>query len=201
MEKIDEKNVAELIGDIENCPVESPAEENSAGKGVKFLFYTKEVLSTVIPAALAAFFLFWVLFRVVSVDGKSMNPTLQNGDIMILQHAFYIPKVGDIVVCESPGFAEGRLVKRVIGVPGDVLEFDFENGIVRRNGTVLDEKYISEKTFEGLGCPQTVRVKVGTCFVMGDNRNNSNDSRNPKIGLIQQDDILGGMLFCIPIGD
>lgn len=200
MEENNKKISEDLAINEANQLAECPADPPSAGRGTKFLFYAKEVLCTVIPAAMAAFLLFWVLLRVVSVDGKSMNPTLQNGDIMILQHAFYVPKVGDIVVCESPGFAEGKLVKRVIGIPGDVLEFDFENGIVRRNGTILEEDYIEEKTFAGLGCPKTVRVKMGTCFVMGDNRNNSNDSRNPEIGLIQQDDILGGMLFRIPIG-
>lgn len=174
----------------ENAMVEGTREKKT---GRKILFYAKDVLETVVPAALAAFLLFYVVFRVVVVEGNSMNPTLQNGDIMVVHCLLYTPKVGDIVVCTSDGFDGGNLVKRIIGVPGDTLEFDFESGIVRRNGVTLDEDYIAEKTKTSLGCPQTVRVGVDTYFVMGDNRNNSNDSRNPKIGLIRGDDILGGV--------
>lgn len=183
-------NTKESKASKENAMVEG-ARGKRAGR--KILFYTKDVLETIVPAALAAFLLFYVVFRVVVVEGNSMNPTLQNGDIMVVHCLLYTPKVGDIVVCTSDGFEGGNLVKRIIGVPGDTLEFDFENGIVRRNGVALDENYIAEKTKTSLGCPQTVRVGVDAYFVMGDNRNNSNDSRNPKIGLIHGDDILGGV--------
>ena len=83
------------------------------------------------------------------------------------------------------------LVKRVIGVAGDVIDIDFANGIVTRNGDILEEPYIAELTtmYEGMDFPLTVPER--TVFLMGDNRNHSKDSRDPEIGCVDVRDILG----------
>lgn len=88
-------------------------------------------------------------------------------------------------------------VKRVIGLPGDVLEFDGENGTVTRNGELLDETYINQTEFP-VYADGTVTVEDGYVYVMGDNRNHSKDSR--MIGQIPVENVLGTLAFKIKSG-
>lgn len=83
------------------------------------------------------------------------------------------------------------LIKRVIGMEGDVIDIDFQTGVVYRNGQPLDEPYTAEPTYlsEGVAFPLT--VPDGMLFIMGDNRNNSKDSRSPEIGCVSARDVLG----------
>lgn len=139
-------------------------------------------------AAIALVFTFCV--RIVQVDGSSMNPTLYDGErvvINLLQPADY----GDIVVIDSYIPYGKPLVKRVIGKAGDTIDIDFENGVVYRNGEALDEPYTAEPTwtYESVSFPVT--VPEGCLFVMGDNRNHSKDSRDAEIGCVDARDVLG----------
>lgn len=119
------------------------------------------------------------------VNGTSMLPTLHDGDRLLVNKFHYLlypPSQGDVITFEDPIKKGHYLVKRVIGVSGDVIEI--KNGIVRCNGINLKEHYIDTKIEDGDYGP--IRVKPGTVFVMGDNRHRyaSRDSRYPSIGLV-----------------
>lgn len=133
--------------------------------------------------------------RVVAVDGISMNPTLWEGDRLLLQSMGYTPKHGDVVVIDGYNGLGRPLVKRVIAVGGDTLDIDFSTGTVTRNGEVLQEDYIAEPTYLNYDVSFPVTVPPGYVFVMGDNRQHSNDSRSTEVGFIDQRDILGRVLF------
>jgi len=144
---------------------------------------------------------FTFLVRIVQVDGSSMNPTLQNGDRVLIA-SFLEPDYGDIVIIDSYIPYGKPLVKRVIGKAGDTISIDFEAGIVYRNGEALEEPYTAEPTwtYESVNFPIT--VPEGCLFIMGDNRNNSKDSRDKDIGCVDTRDVLGVALWRImPFGE
>ena len=146
----------------------------------------------------AILLVFLLLFRVVVVSGGSMNDTLIHGDyLLLLNNVLYSePKQGDIIVAAKTSFKNGEpIIKRVIATEGQWVDIDFEAGIVYVNGTALEEPYIKTSTnvFEGVGFP--LMVEDGCIFVMGDNRNESKDSRSLEIGLIDEREILGKAIF------
>ena len=146
----------------------------------------------------AVMLLFLLCFRVVVVSGESMNDTLYDGDyLLLLGNVFYQePKAGDIIVASKESFDNGApIVKRVIATEGQTVDIDFTAGIVYVDGEALVEPYIQEPTtlFEGVQFPLT--VDDGCLFVMGDNRGDSKDSRNPEIGLIDRREVLGKVIF------
>jgi len=145
---------------------------------------------------------FILFFRVITVSGPSMKQTLQHGDVLILlSNVFYNePKYGDIVVVKKASFKDGEaFIKRVIATEGQVVDIDFASGIVYVDGVALDEPYTNTKTnlFEGNQFPMT--VEKGCIFVLGDNRNDSKDSRSPEIGLVDKREIIGkAVLLVLP---
>ena len=146
--------------------------------------------------------LFTFIFRIVQVDGPSMEDTLHDGDRLILNHFNYTPKRGDIVVLNSRGLNE-TIIKRVIAVEGDTISIDFTNGKVILNGEELKEDYIKEPTYlqEGRAI-ENLTIGEGQVFVMGDNRNHSTDSRSSAVGVVDIDDILGEAVFRLyPVSD
>ena len=139
-----------------------------------------------------------LLFRVVVVSGPSMNTTLVHGDyLLLLNNTLYTnPKQGDIVVAAKDSFNDGEpIIKRVIATEGQWVDIDFETGVVYVDGTALEESYTNTPTnlYEGVEFP--LMVEEGCIFVLGDNRNNSKDSRSPEIGLIDEREILGKAIF------
>lgn len=141
---------------------------------------------------------FLLLFRVVVVSGPSMNNTLVHGDyLLLINNVFYRnPKQGDIIVAAKDSFKEGEpIIKRVIATEGQWVDIDFDKGIVYVNGTALEEPYTNTPTnlYEGVDFP--LMVDEGCIFVMGDNRNESKDSRSPEIGQIDKREILGKAIF------
>lgn len=149
--------------------------------------------------------LFILIFRIVVVSGPSMNRTLFNGDLLLLlSNSFYRdPARGDVVVAVKDSFDNGKpIVKRVIALEGQIVDIDFEEGCVYVDGVRLDEPYVNTPTnlYEGIDFPVT--VEPGNVFVMGDNRNNSKDSRSTDIGQIDKRELLGKVLFlALPAGD
>lgn len=150
-------------------------------------------IALIICVVIFAFFI-----RLIDVRGTSMNPTLNNGDKMLVSGLFYSPKAGDVVVFKKDEYdPERALVKRVIATEGQVINIDFDEGIVYVDGEPIVEDYILESTTNKLDFigPQT--VPDGCVFVMGDNRNASTDSRKKEIGMVDSRLILGRAYFVI----
>ena len=160
-----------------------------------------EWYEALISAALVLVLVFSFFFRIIQVDGASMVPTLQNGDKLIVWGAGYEPQRGDVVIVDSYTAYGKPLVKRVIAKGGDTISIDYASGIVTVNGEVLDEDYIAEPTYLGYDVEFPYTVPEGTVFVMGDNRNNSTDSRDTRVGCVDERDIMGAaVLRVLPFG-
>ena len=146
---------------------------------------------------------FLLLFRVVVVSGTSMNTTLLDGDYLLLAgRIFYSePKQGDVIVASKQSFDNGApIVKRVVATEGQWVDIDFNKGIVyvgdsRDHLIPLDEPYVLTPTNVQEGITFPLQVQDNCVFVMGDNRNDSKDSRNPEIGQIKHQEVLGKVIF------
>ena len=106
----------------------------------------------------------------------------------------YTPQRGDVVVVDGYINYGDPLVKRIIALGGDTVDINFETGAVTLNGAVLEEPYISAPTTTGYDVEFPVTVPEGCVFVMGDNRNNSTDSRDSRLGIVDERCILGHVL-------
>ena len=155
-----------------------------------------EWYEALISAALVLVLIFSFFFHIIQVDGSSMVPTLVNGDKLIVWGAGYTPQRGDVVIVDSYTSYGKPLVKRVIAKGGDTVSIDYATGTVAVNGEVLQEDYIAEPTYLGYDVTFPYTVPEGTVFVMGDNRNQSLDSRSTYVGCIDERDILGRVLLC-----
>ena len=150
---------------------------------------------------LAVVMLLLMLFvRIIVVDGPSMENTLLNGDYMLLvSNLFYKnPQYGDVVVISKQAYDNGKpIVKRIIATEGQEVDIDFDAGVVYVDGVALEEPYTKTLTTlkEGNTFPQT--VEPGCVFVMGDNRNNSKDSRSLQIGQVDKRELLGKVFFIL----
>lgn len=128
------------------------------------------------------------------VKEKSMQPTLYENNYVLLNKQAYLfgePDYKDIVVFHSDlkteSGKEKLLIKRIIGLPGDTIQV--MDGEVYKNDTILDEPYIKEQFTSGNVAE--MEIPEGYMFVMGDNRQNSADSRDPSIGCVEIDQIVG----------
>ncbi|HZK38593.1 MAG TPA: signal peptidase I, partial [Clostridia bacterium] len=147
------------------------------------------------------FILFTFLFRAVGVEGSSMVPTLQDGDWLAISGINFEPRRGDIVVVTQPNDIHEPLIKRIIAVGGETIDIDFVTHAVKINGKTIDEPYIAEPTRRSFDVEFPLLIPEGFVFVMGDNRNNSKDSRTSGVGIIDKRYILGKTRFRIfPFG-
>lgn len=147
--------------------------------------------------------MFTFVFRIVLVDGQSMEDTLSDGDRLIVSHINYTVKRGDIIVLNS-NILNKTIIKRCIGIAGDTVKIDYNKNLVTCNGKtvsnstnkqqmyntgIFDEKYkISDDVYE-------YKVPENCVFAMGDNRNNSTDCRSSLVGFVNTKDILGKAVF------
>lgn len=177
--------------------LESP--NPKASKPWKFVY---EWMDSLVFAFITILLVFTFLFRIVGVKGTSMVPTLQNGNWLAVRAINTEIQRGDIVVVTQPNDLNEPIIKRVIGLSGDKININFETGEVTVNGTLLNEPYISESTHRRFDVTFPVTVPEGCVFVMGDNRNDSLDSRSSVIGFIDCNYVLGVAEFrIIPFGD
>ena len=159
------------------------------------------LLCIVIAVAIALVIRNYV-FTLVNVSGPSMNPTLNDKDILYVNRLFYTPKAGDIIIFKPKASPETPYVKRIIATEGQIVELDYTTGGVIVDGKPIDEDYISEpiENFGNMEYPYT--VPEDHVFAMGDNRNNSLDSRMAVVGAVSEESIIGKAIFRIfPIGD
>ena len=150
--------------------------------------------------------LFTFFIRLSRVNGDSMYPTLVHEDRMLLLSSVWYqnPQRGDIVVARVQEFSKEPIVKRVIAVEGDTVDIDFDRGIVYVNGEALQEDYINELTtrqFYGEGITFPVTIEENHVFLMGDNRNDSYDSRYASIGQVDCRQILGKAMMIVFPGE
>ena len=143
---------------------------------------------------------FLLVFRMVVVSGSSMYSTLWDGDwLIVLSNVFYQePEYGDIIVACKDSFNDGEaIIKRVIATEGQTVDIDFDAGIVYVDGIALEESYTYTPTNIWEGTEFPLVVAEGCVFAMGDNRNESLDGRDPRIGQIDKREILGKAIFLL----
>jgi signal peptidase I len=156
-----------------------------------------EWMQCIVIALIACVLVFVFVARVIDVVGNSMLPTLKDGDKIVITRLAGDYKQGDIVVLRKNTFREDPIVKRVIAVAGQTVDIDFDKGIVYVDGEALQEDYINEPTYKRIDFDGPVTVPEGCVFVMGDNRNDSTDSRDDRIGCVDTRYILGKVVFRI----
>ena len=156
-----------------------------------------EWVQALVCSVLAVVVIFTFGVRLIGVDGHSMVPTLQHGDrLLVLNSMFYDDyQYGDIVILTKETFLSAPIVKRVIAVGGQTVDIDFESGSVYVDGKLLNEPYINELTFQEEGVEFPIVVPEGSIFVMGDNRNHSDDSRNSRLGTVDTRYVIGKAVF------
>ncbi|MGL6293454.1 signal peptidase I [Eubacterium aggregans] len=151
----------------------------------------REWIQSIVIAVVLAFVIKMFLFDFVLVQGSSMFHTLKNGDRLVINKIEYsigAPDYGDIVVLNYSKNVE--YVKRVIAKGGDTIAI--KDQIVYLNGQPLDEAYVNPDPYEDF---EMVTVPEWKYFVMGDNRANSSDSRYQSLGFVDEDAIIGHVIF------
>ena len=190
---------------------ESETQNNNGEEKTSFLSDILEITESVFMSIFVVLLLFTFVARPVTVDGASMNPTLEDEDKLIMNSLLYSPDVGDIVIIDNQnGYIfdannetviktdglKKRIIKRVIALEGQTVDIDTINGTVTVDGEVRDEPFIAAATAYDPGAfDYPITVPEGYVFVMGDNRNNSTDSRDNHVGFVRKEDIMGEAVF------
>lgn len=200
--------IDETLIECEPDTEEIPEKKDAAKDVIEWL----EVIAT---AVIAVVIIFCFIFRVATIDGSSMLNTLYGGDSLgrnadkvIITNLAYTPKNGDIVVIsrnvqntlENQNPNLGPIIKRVIAVGGQTVNIDFKSGTVYVDGVALKEDYISSPTTNSADVEFPIYVPEGYIFVLGDNRQDSLDSRYSQIGengLVDTRYVLGHAVFRI----
>ena len=185
-----------VMNDEENGGTQVPAPRQVVQER-KRLKHRARVMRTLITTlgaltvvAAVAVLLSTFVFPVIQVSGDSMEPTLTDGDILLLLNTDRYN--GGDLCCVA--WQNKLLIKRVIAGSGDIVDIDQE-GNVSVNGVMLDEPYVTEKSLGECDVDFPYQVPEGRFFVMGDRRESSIDSRSSAIGSVGDDQIVGRVLF------
>lgn len=178
-----------------------------ASKVSKDLF---DWVDTVVIALISVVIIFTFFFRIATIVGPSMQNTLYSGEKVVISNLFYEPKYGDIVVIsrninnnfDKPIHGSEPIIKRVIATEGQFVDIDFAEGIVYvgpdlAHMTPLEEPYAKAPTTRYFDVEFPLYVEEGHVFVLGDNRNDSLDSRDSSIGIVDERYILGKAIYRI----
>lgn len=216
-----DKNEQEEIFDVSKETTENPTPEESSSEPIveepeansnegavtstDKRHYAKELVDYIeifVFAVCSVILLFSFAFRLCTVDGSSMENTLFEGETLVVSDLFYDPQAGDIIVFHQTGALNEPVVKRVIATGGETVSIAYTYDtmtvtVIATDGTVrvLEEEYIKYEGYPLYTRPSTTTVPKGQLFVMGDNRNESKDSRHPDIGLVDERRILGKVIL------
>lgn len=191
----------------------SEKKNNSKIKGL--LNDAADIAESVLFSIFLVLLVFTYLLRISDVSGPSMEPTLHENERVLISSLMYKAEHNDIVIVDSSALKK-LIVKRIIGLPGDSVDIDFESGIVSVNGVPVDEQlyepgadgsepkltadhFVNTLTTQNMGAFDSYPVKVpeGYVFVLGDNRNRSKDSKHSELGLVPQEEVSGEVILRI----
>lgn len=170
--------------DLLEAELEREQYKNSFGRMLR-----STVFSLLVVAAIAVLIAV-LLLPVLQISGTSMSPSLQDGDIVVSVNSSGY-QIGDIIAFY---YNNNILIKRVIASAGDWVNID-PDGNVYVNEQLLNEPYVSEKALGDCDIRLPYQVPDGRCFVMGDHRATSVDSRNTAVGCVSSDKVIGKILF------
>ncbi len=160
----------------------------------------KDIFEMIVGGLIAVFLAFVIVFSVgmrTSVIGDSMEPVLFNGQEILMNRVVYrlsLPKRGDVVVFLPNGNQNSHYyVKRVVGLPGETIQI--KDGNVYINGVLLEEDDSFDKMIEAGIAENELVLASDEFFVLGDNRNSSEDSRSGNVGAVKRDNIIGKAWF------
>ena len=164
----------------------------------------KDVFELIVGGIIAVFLAFVIVFSVgmrTSVVGDSMEPVLYNGQEILMNRVLYrlsLPKRGDVIVFLPNGNQNSHYyVKRVVGLPGETVQI--KDGSVYINGVLLEEDDSFDKMAEAGIAENELELASDEFFVLGDNRNSSEDSRSGNVGAVKKDNIIGKAWFHMAI--
>lgn len=206
-ESVDAEPVADSAEEIAES-VEGAAVPDADADGyivAKKSSIKKELLDwvfSIVVALVIALVIRRYFFTLVKVDGPSMQPTLYHNDMLYVNRFMYTPKVGDIIIFRPPHSPSTPYVKRVIATEGQTVVIDSHEKKVYVDGVEIEEDYIEERLISAGTVKYPYKVPEDSVFVLGDNRNNSRDSRDATVGAIPRDSIIGKVMFRIlPVSD
>jgi len=192
--------------------------DDAAEPKTRFAEKLFDLIDIVSGAFLIVILVFTFVLRIVTVHGPSMQETLHDKDMLLISHLLLNPKPGDIIVIQVPNPQyDTPIIKRVVAIEGQTVDFDFANWTVIVDGEPIDEPYVNfdylreygsyvldengEKIFRTSMTSSDIRqdllpitIGPGKVFVMGDNRNQSSDSRSASIGQVDTRDIVGRVM-------
>ena len=181
---------------MSNKEIETEKNSEKETSGTKENSTAKNILGTIAYIAGVCIFVFLILHFVgqrTVVNGNSMDTTLANGQNLVmdkLSYRFHDPKRYDIIIFPYKYEEDTYYIKRIIGLPGEHVRID-DSGNIYINGKVLKESYGREVIQDPGIARDEITLGEGEYFALGDNRNNSSDSRDPSVGIIQKKDIIG----------
>lgn len=170
-------------------------EEKTKDKSKKNAESIYDIASIVVSAVISVGIIFTFFFKISTVSGESMENTLHHADRLIISSIVTDVEYGDVVVTSQPNMFNKVLIKRVIAVGGQTVWFDEETKQTIVDGKPLNEPYIKEEMEYTPAMDKLFTVPEGKIFVMGDNRNNSSDSRDAFVGMIDENYIVGKVVY------
>ena len=160
------------------------------------VFY--DLTESIVQGIFLAVLLVCFVVRTVNISGDSMLPTLENNDKIIVWELNYKPKSGDIVIIKRGKYLDTPLIKRIIATENQIIDINYFTDKVIINNEELHENYIREKNLWLQGdIDLPCKIPKDHVWVMGDNRNNSTDSRFTEVGLIPIKNIIGKAVYRI----
>lgn len=194
MDREPENKIEEELSPAADCPPVKGGKRVAAGKDRKEEGNEMyQNIRTLVSVLVVLILLFTFVVRLIVVSGPSMEDTLHNGDTMLVWSLGYEPRQGDIIVLTKKSYQEDSIVKRVIALEGQTVDIDYYNNAVYVDGEMLAEDYVKEWMYvPSYGdVINHITVPKGCIFVMGDNRNESADSRYPGIGIVDERCVIG----------